>query len=254
MSEHAFSGVEAKGPMASEVELDLPFKDMGKRRVLVHAHLQDVALNRPGSTLAATELNGDADIDGAQVAHADVHGKILGGTFQMQARSPRDRPVTRTLLVFNGNFSGEALHSALSLPASTPVNGTAEWHGVLRMSPEPARERTLRLSSSLSGLELNLPDPLAKPAGTALPTSVEVQWPAAGGAQLRVALGSVLRGQIALDSGANGPQLGRAAVTFGGGNDPAFSDSQLVNTGGRSAGWIWQDGCACTRPTRTASP
>jgi hypothetical protein len=130
-------------------------------------------------------LNGDADIDGAQVAHADVHGKILGGAFQMQARSPRDRPVTRTLLVFNGNFSGEALHSALSLPASIPVNGTAEWHGVLRVSPEPARERTLRLSSSLSGLELNLPDPLAKPVGTALPTSVEVQWPAAGGAQLR---------------------------------------------------------------------
>jgi uncharacterized protein (TIGR02099 family) len=243
MSEHAFSGVEAKGAMGSDVDLDLPFGDMAKRRVLVQAHLHDVSLNRPGSTLAATELNGDADIDGAQVAHADVRGKILGGTFQMQARSPRDRPVTRTLLVFNGNFSGEALHSALSLPASIPVSGTAEWHGVLRVSPEPARERTLRLSSSLSGLELNLPDPLAKPVGTALPTSVEVQWPAAGGAQLRLALGSVLRGQIALDSGVNGPQLGRAAVTFGVGNDPAFSDSQMVNTGGKIgrldlAGWL----------------
>jgi uncharacterized protein (TIGR02099 family) len=243
MSEHAFSGVEAKGPMAGDVDLFLPFKEWDKRRVLVHAHLRDVALNRPGSTLAATELNGDADIDGAQVAHADVHGKILGGAFQMQARSPRDRPVTRTLLVFNGNFSGDALHSALSLPASIPINGSAEWHGVLRMTPEPARERTLRLSSSLTGLELNLPDPLAKPVGTALPTSVEVQWPAIGGTQLRMTLGSVLRGQVALDTGANGPQLGRAAVTFGAGTDPAFSDSQVVNTGGKIerldlAGWL----------------
>jgi uncharacterized protein YhdP len=48
MSEHAFSGVEAKGPMASDVDLDLPFRDMDKRRVLVHAHLHDVTLNRPG--------------------------------------------------------------------------------------------------------------------------------------------------------------------------------------------------------------
>ena len=40
----------------------------------------------------ATDLNGDFDIDGAQVARADVHGQVLGGTFQMQARAPRNRP------------------------------------------------------------------------------------------------------------------------------------------------------------------
>jgi uncharacterized protein (TIGR02099 family) len=244
MAEHAFSGVEGRGPMQSDVDLFLPFKQFDQRRILVHAHLQGVALNRPGSPLAATELVGDADIDGAQVSRADVHGKILGGSFQMQARSSRNRPQPRTMLVFNGNVSGDALRSALSLPASISINGSTDWHGVLRMAPEPARERSLRINGSLAGLELNLPEPLAKPAGRPMPSSVDIQWPPSGGPQVRLTLGSVLRGQLSLDSGANGPTLGRAAVIFGSATEPpALSDAQVVNTGGSIehldlAGWL----------------
>jgi uncharacterized protein (TIGR02099 family) len=244
MAEHAFSTVEANGPMQAEVDLFLPFKAFDQRRVLVNTHLQGVSLNRRGATAAATELYGDAEIDGAHVARADVHGKILGGPFQMQARSPRNRPLTRTVLVFNGVLDGDALHSALGLPASIAIGGSTDWHGVLRMASEPVRERSLRINCSLAGLELNLPEPLAKPAGRPLPSTVDIQWPAASGPQLRVTLGSVLRGQVILDSGANGPTLGRAAVTFGGGpSEPALSDTQVLNTGGKIerldlAGWL----------------
>jgi len=252
IAEHAFSNVEATGPMQAEVDLFLPFKAFDQRRVLVHAHLQGVSLNRhgtPAAATAATELYGDADIDGAHVARADVHGKLLGGPFQLQARAARSRPqrnlpAARTVLVFNGVLGGDALHSALGLPASIAIGGTADWHGVLRVASEPARERSLRINSSLAGLELNLPEPLAKPAGRPLPSSVEIQWPAGGGSQLRIALGSVLRGQANLESGANGPTIRRAAVTFGGGpSEPALSDTQVLNTGGKIerldlAGWL----------------
>jgi uncharacterized protein YhdP len=244
IAEHAFSTVEANGPMQAEVDLFLPFKAFDQRRTLVHAHLQGVSLKRRGIAEAATELYGDADIDGAHVARADVHGKLLGGSFQMQARSSRNRPLTRTILVFNGVFGGDALHSALGLPASIAIGGTTDWHGMLRVASEPVRERSLRINGGLAGLELNLPEPLAKPAGRPLPSSLEIQWPAAGGTHLRVTLGSVLRGQINLDSGANGPTFGRAAVTFGGGpSEPALSDTQALNTGGKIerldlAGWL----------------
>jgi len=243
-AEHIFSAVEANGPVQAEVDLFLPFKAFDQRRVLVHTHLQGVSLNRRGAAVAATDLYGDADVDGPHVARADVHGKLLGGPFQMQARAPRNRPLTRTVLVFNGVLGGEALHAALGLPTSIPIGGTTDWHGVLRVASEPVRERSLRINGSLAGLELNLPEPLAKPAGQPLPSSVEIQWPAGGGPQLRVAMGSVLRGQVSLDAGANGPTLGRAAVTFGGGpSEPALSDTQILNTGGKIerldlAGWL----------------
>lgn len=258
LAEHVFSSVEASGPMQAEVDLFLPFKAFDQRRTLVHAHLQGVSVNHrsaPDDAAAttaartATEIYGDADIDGAQVARAELHGKLLGGAFQMQARAPRNRPqrnwpAPRTVLVFNGVLGGEALHSALGLPASIAIGGTTDWHGVLRVASEPARERLLHINSSLAGLELNLPEPLAKPAGQPLPSSVEIQWPAASGPQLRVTLGSVLRGRVNLDSGVNGPTLGRAAVMFGAGpSEPVLSDAQVLSTGGKIerldlAGWL----------------
>jgi uncharacterized protein (TIGR02099 family) len=242
LADGAFSSVEAKGPMKAAVDLFFPFKDFDRRRVLVHVDLDGTSLNRKGSTLAATGLTGSADIDGAQVVRADIRGRALGGALQMTARAPRSRQATRTHLDFRGTATGEALRSAMSLPSNIAIGGQTEYRAVLRMTPEPARERTLNLSSSLVGLELELPAPLRKAAATAMPTSVAIQWPAAGGEEVRVNLGSVLRGDVVLGSDSNGPTLGRAAVTFGEG-DPAFSDAQTVNVGGNIgeldlAGWL----------------
>jgi uncharacterized protein (TIGR02099 family) len=241
-SEHAFSGAVAKGSMQTHVELFLPFKDFEHRRVLVHGQLEGVTLNRPGSTVAATDLNGDFDIDGAQVAHADVRGHFLGGTFQMQARAPRNRPVTRTQLEFRGTLSGDALRAALALPAVISIDGQTDWRASLKMTPEPNRERSLRVSSSLVGLEMKLPAPLDKTADTPLPSWFEIQWPANAGPQGRVALGSVVSGSYALESDADGMRLAHLALNFGAA-DSSSSDNQIVNVGGSVArldlaGWL----------------
>ena len=241
-AEHAFSGAVAKGSMQAHVELFLPFKDFEHRRVLVHGHLEGVTLNRPGSSVAATDLNGDFDINGAQVAHADIHGHFLGGTFQMQARAPRNRPVTRTQLEFRGTLSGDALRAALALPAGISIDGQSDWRASLKMAPEPNRERSLRVSSSLVGLEMKLPAPLDKAADTPMPSWVEIQWPANGGAQGRVALGSVVSGSYALESDANGMRLAHLALNFGAG-ESSSSDTQILNVGGSVArldlaGWL----------------
>ena len=124
---------------------------------------------------------------------------------------------------------------------------------MLKLAPEPARERSLRLTSNLAGLELDLPEPLAKPAGLSLPASVDTQWPPSGGVQVRVALGSVLRGALTLDSDASGPRLARAAVAFGSA-EPAYSDTQIVNVGGTIekldlAGWF-----KLRAPAKSAKP
>ncbi len=241
-AEHVFSGVEAQGLMQTKVDLFLPFKDFVHRRVLIHGHLDGATLNRTGSTTMATDLNGDFDIDGAQVARAEVRGRVLGGTFQMQARAPRNRPVTRTQLDFRGTLTGEGLRTAMSLPAGISIGGQADWRGVLKMAPEPNRERSLRLSSTLAGLEIKLPAPLDKAADTPMPSWIDLQWPAGGGAQARLGLGSVVSGSFALDPDSKGMRLSRLALTFGGG-DSGSSDAQMINVGGSVgrldlAGWL----------------
>jgi uncharacterized protein (TIGR02099 family) len=257
MADHAFSNVQARGSLKAGLDLFFPFLKFDQRRVRVHLDLDGASLNRTGYTLAATELTGGAQIDGAQVVRADIRGRALGGPVQITARVPRTPETARTRLEFRGVVAGDALSTALALPAGL-IAGQTEYRGVLRMAPEPARERALNFSSSLVGLELKMPAPLKKAAGAALLTNVTIRWPASGGEELRVNLGSLLRAALELDSDADGPKLARAAVTFGGG-EPAFSDAQAVNIGGHIAeldlaGWLDLTGGVGTGAGKSSKP
>jgi len=75
-----------------------------------------------------------------------------------------------------------------------------------------------------------------------MPASVETQWPAAGGPQVRVALGSLLHVALNFNSEGNVDKLGRVAVAFGSA-EPVFGDAQMVNVGGNIeqldlGGWL----------------
>ena len=174
-----FRASRRRGRCKPTVDLFLPFKDFVHRRVLVHGHLDGVTLNRTGSTVTATDLNGDFDIDGAQVARAEVRGRVLGGTFQMQARAPRNRPVTRTQLDFHGTLTGEALRAAMSLPAGISIGGQTR---LARRAADGPRARIASAAcasaASLAGLEIKLPAPLDKAPDT--PAAVLGRDPMAG--------------------------------------------------------------------------
>jgi len=231
IAEHAFSSVEATGPLQATVDLFLPFKDFAHRQVLIHGRLDGANINKSGSSTMATGVTGDFDIDDGQVARADIHGQLLGGGFQMQARTPRNKPVTRTQLEFRGTMSADALRTAFSIPAAMSITGQTDWRGVLKITPEPARERSLRLSSTLVGFEMQLPAPLDKTAATPLPSWLEIQWPASGGPQGSFAIGSLVTSSYALESDQSGMRLARASMSFGAG-DATPSESQILNVGG----------------------
>jgi uncharacterized protein (TIGR02099 family) len=231
IAEHAFSGVEATGSLQSSIDLFLPFKDFEHRQVLVHGRLERATVNRPGWSTVATDVNGDFDIDGGQVARADIHGQLLGGPFQMQAHSPRNKPVTRTQLDFRGTMNADEARAALSIPAVMAIRGQSEWRAVLKITPEPARERSLRVSSNLVGVEMRLPAPLNKAAGTALPSWFEIQWPAVGAPQGSLALGTLVSSTFALEFDPAGMRLAHASLMFGT-DQPVAGDSQIFNVGG----------------------
>jgi uncharacterized protein (TIGR02099 family) len=242
LAEHGFSSVQATGALQCGVDLFFPFKQFDARRVLVHVDLHDATLKRRGASVAATNIAGTADIDGAQVVRADLHGQLLGGPVQMTARTPRSRAAMRTQLEFHGTSSGESLRAALGLPSAVAIDGQTDWRGVLRMSAEPARERSLHITSSLAGLELGLPAPLHKAAAASLPATVDIQWPAPAVTQLRVVLGSLLRSELMFDDNSSGIKLARANVWFGAGEPPA-GDAAGVTVGGQIdeldlAGWL----------------
>jgi uncharacterized protein (TIGR02099 family) len=244
LSGKAFSKLEGSGALRAGIDLDLPFRAFDHRRVFVHAQLDGATLVVPGLPFPASELSGDFDTDGPQIARADVRGRLLGGPFRLLARSPRNKPVVRTQLDLRGTFNGDTARTALGLPASVAVTGLADWHGVLNLSTDPERDRSLHLTGSLAGLQLQLPEPLSKPAGTALPSWADIDWPATGGTHVNFGVGDVLRGRIVLDpdGGVGNAHLQSAAFMFGGA-DPVPNDTQIVTIGGHADrldldGWI----------------
>jgi uncharacterized protein (TIGR02099 family) len=253
ISEHAFSDAEAAGPLQLNLDLFLPLAAFEHRQVLVHGRLDGATVTRAGWTTKATDVTGDFDIDNGQVARADVRGQVLGGPFQMQARSARNRPATRTQLDFRGTASADAVRTALSIPPAMSISGQTDWRAVLKMVPEPARERSLRISSTLVGFEMKLPAPLYKAANTPLPSWFEIQWPAVGGPQGAVSLGTLVSAKYTLESDPEGVRLAHASLTFGTGESTA-ADTQIFNVGGvverlDLAGWL-----ALSTPDKNAKP
>lgn len=227
----AFSAVEGKGAISGNVDLFLPFRDFVHRRILVHAHLGGVTLSHPGLPFDATDLRGDLDIDGGPVARADVRGQLLGGPVRLTARAPRKRPLLRTQLDLHGAFGGDALRAALGLPAGLILRGAADWQGTMVIANAPNRERALHVSSTLAGLDSQLPAPLGKAPARAVAATLDLDWPVTGGLLMTVGLGDIAHAAFAYASGAGGDRLTHAAVLFGAGN-PGFSDAQIINIGG----------------------
>jgi uncharacterized protein YhdP len=91
MAEHAFSTIEARGPVKADVDLFLPFKAFDQRRVLVGAELDQVSVSHPASKLSTTDVEGVFTVDGGQVSSADLRGRVLGGPFSLRSREPRRR-------------------------------------------------------------------------------------------------------------------------------------------------------------------
>ena len=232
MAEHAFSKVDARGPIQAKLDLFLPFKQFDQRRVLVDAQLEGVSLAYKGSRAAATQLRGNVLVDGAQVSRAQLRGIALGGPLQVRARAPRNASDLATQLELSGVLTVEGMHAAFDLPQEFPGAGRADWRGTVRLAPAPARERWARFTSNLAGLEINLPEPFKKPAARSLPTSAQIEWPKVSGALIHINMLPLMRGIVELSSDAQTTQWSRAAVMFGGDN-PVLSSSDRLSIGGR---------------------
>ena len=232
MTGGAFYGVDGQGPVSAKVDLFLPFKEFQNRKVLVHAQLDGVTLSHPGLPISATDLRGSADIDGGHVARADVHGQLLGGSLRVSAKAAKKRPLVRTQIDLRGSLNGETLRAALGLPAALALHGTADWQGTVAIAEAPVRERALHLGTNFIGIDSSLPEPLRKAPARPLASSVDIQWPTTGGAQIAVVLGSIARAAFAFESTSGDARLAHAAVMFGGA-DPVYADNQIVSVGGR---------------------
>ncbi len=235
---NAFSRTDASGPIDADVVLSLPFRHFDQRRAQVKARLDGVNLAYKASKAAATQLRGTVEVDNAQVTRAQLRGSALGGPLQVRTHATRGKRDQATQIDLTGTASADGLRNAFGIPASILPEGQTDWHGSVRISPEPL-ERRVQVTSNLVGLVVALPEPLAKPAALAWPSSAQADWGQGPGPVLQASIANLLRATAQWDA-AN--RLDRAAISFG--REPAVTGSRdRLSIGGRIdrldlSGWL----------------
>ena len=208
-----------------DFHLSLPTHEMHNFTLDGTAQLKDVDVSAPDWNLQLDKLNGPATFD----AHGFHAGPLAGGF--------RGEPTQADLAIASATGDPNVVLSAkldgnYAIPELLQGYPQLKWLGdvasgrgqfaigyqIAHGSTEGSDVQTLSIASPMSGVALNFPVPLNKPADDTMPLRVSLGMPMAG-SDVQIALGSVMRGRLRLPVGDQTP----AAATF------AFGD-QLPGT------------------------
>ena len=199
---------QVAGAAAVELDLAIPLsQDQQGAQYRVAAELQDASLRLRDSDLEFDRIGGVlkfSEVEG-------LHGEPL--TFQLWGQPLTAEVRTETAdgiqILSSGDF---AIGAIPGWPDGLRerISGSSGYRAIYRIPPQGATPR-LHIESSLEGLQLELPEPFAKPASQPLPLSLELEF-GSGETTLDARLGSLaaLRGLVI----AGRPE--RIGVTFGG--------------------------------------
>lgn len=212
----------------ADVELDLAIplsRDQRGARYRVAAELQDASLRLVDSDLGFDRIRGVLKFSEVEGLHGESLAFRLWG--QPLTAEVRTDAADGIQILSSGDF---AIGQIPGWPDELRerISGSSGYRAIYRIPPQGTAPR-LQIESSLEGLQLELPEPFAKPASQHLPLSLELEF-GTGEATLNAQLGSLatLRGR-ALEG-----QAERIGITFGG--EPArLPDDPGIRLDGRVA-------------------
>lgn len=226
--QHALAQATGSGAADLQLALKIPLHDAA------HTTVQG-SVNLPGNELRLRPdipllTHARTRIDFSQRGFAIQPGtaRALGGELAFDGGLGADGVVR-----FNaqGTASAEGLRQAAELAPLPRLAGAMSGQAPYKLQVTAQHGHTgLAITSPLTGLALELPAPLAKPAAASWPLRIQTTpIPVAEGAPLRerllVELGSVLKADYQRELGADGPRVLRGALAVGEAALPALPDS-----------------------------
>ncbi|MBP6020451.1 MAG: TIGR02099 family protein [Burkholderiaceae bacterium] len=179
-------------PLSLTVPLLDPYKTTAKGAIQFAGGNVSLASGLP----PLTKVQGELGFTEQAVSTSTVQGQFMGGAMRINGTSG-DKSKG---LVMQGRSSAAALSDYVGLPGMQRLQGDLGY--TLRLRELPSSLLALDFESDLIGLALDLPEPLSKPAQTALP--LRVSWHSGKKQTLNIALGQGITARFLHKAGVKG--------------------------------------------------
>lgn len=157
----AFARLSGRGPISATIDLDLPIRNLDKRKIEVQARFADATVAMRDVDAPVRSLAGSLTVRNTLVAAAELHGQWLGGPLDVVIKPQGSNASTL-------NATGMAAAAQLKpfLPSAVKLSGATQWQLATEFHTDDGgdadRKTGVRIESNLRGLGIGLPDPLGK--------------------------------------------------------------------------------------------
>lgn len=215
--------VRVEGDASFKLDLMVPITDWGNFTFTARIVSNDGSLQVEGFNPPVTGLSGAVTIDRQKVTSEALGGQFLGRPVTIEVmNAPDDLPDFQVVARARGEVDSTGLVEELGLPVGGLVEGQTDYSADLlfpRGNQEVPVPFTVRLTSDLIGLAVDLPEPFLKPADEKASVSGDIAFvPGGQRIESRGTADGGIRWQIAFTHDGDIWDLERGTLALGGGD------------------------------------
>ncbi|STY29088.1 transmembrane protein [Legionella wadsworthii] len=133
-----------------------------------------ITVNHAIGKLAVNDVAGGLMFNETGITDSSLSAKILGHPMNIKVQSVKE-PKPATTIAVNGTCTIESLKNQFKLPLLDLVEGSFDVNALLKLSDKPSAADSVSFSSTLEGLEIHLPEPLAKKSNEKTPLALTLE-------------------------------------------------------------------------------
>ena len=202
-------GMQAQGRGRLGLKLTLPLRTLKNTKVSgSYQFINNQLVAQPGFP-PLEQVNGRLEFTESSVRVPNATAQFLGGPLTVSAGSQRDAAVS---IQFQGKVNSDAARRAGGGEWLRYIRGATDWRGSLTVRNKRV---DFSVDSSLQGLAVNLPAPLAKTAAETIPLRFERRFTGAQQERIALNIGSLGSAVIHRRSENGNTRIERANVRLG---------------------------------------
>ena len=159
-------------PLSDEVEKLYPFS------VEAEVQFMDAGIITLKNRIVATNINGKASVTENSVNARGIKAKILGGDSNIDIFTRHEYGGHPIRLVMQGNIDVGDTMKRFGIAGYDRVKGRTDWQGVFTLAYKQdglKKNQTFQISSSMQGIDIDLPVPVKKKASKKVPTYLSIE-------------------------------------------------------------------------------